>query len=159
MNGALLSSREMGWQTPDSILSLVRAVSPIGLDPATTRENPAGAATWFYPPAFDGLIQAWAGHGLAYVNPPYGRALPRWIEKCKTESLSPGARIIALVPSRTDTRWWHEGALSARSVCFVRGRIKFVGAPSAAPFPSAFLYWGDGHERFREVFSTIGYCT
>ena len=47
-----------------------------------------------------------------------------------------------LVPSRTDTTWWHELVMPrASAVRFVRGRLKFLGptVKASAPFPSAVL--------------------
>ena len=152
MNASLLSSVDMGWQTPQSELAYVRRVGPIGLDPCTTRDNPVGAPSYFALPN-DGLILEWTGLGLVFVNPPYGRELPAWINKC-TISAEAGVEIIALVPARTDTRWWH--GMTPDAICFRKGRIRFVGAPSSAPFPSAYVYWGQNPSEFKDVFIDIG---
>ncbi len=61
-----------------------------------------------------------------------------------------GARGVILVPSRTDTEWWsllwnfelHQPRPWVRQIRYVRGRLTFVGAPSAAPFPSAVVVLG-----------------
>ena len=42
-----------------------------------------------------------------------------------------------LIPSRTDTKWWHDYVMKAKEVHLVRGRLKFGTADNAAPFPSA----------------------
>jgi hypothetical protein len=55
-----------------------------------------------------------------------------------------GCTVVALVPARTDTRWFHEYVWDSEtdmpkryvSVRFVKGRLKFGGATSGAPFPS-----------------------
>lgn len=154
----LMSSAKDDWQTPDNILELVRRVAPIGLDPCTTAENPCQAHK-FYTPAEDGLKFTWdvPADYLVYVNPPYGRGIGKWIQHC-AHSGGPGRRnqIIALVPARTDTKWWHSAKYDA--VCFWRGRLTFRGAPSVAPFPSALLYWGRNleRERFIHTFSLYG---
>jgi hypothetical protein len=46
-----------------------------------------------------------------------------------------------LIPSRTDTRWWHEDVMTADEIRFVKGRLKFGDAVNAAPFPSAIVVW------------------
>lgn len=155
----LMSSVRMDWQTPRKVLDLVRLVGRIGLDPCTTDDNPVGADDWIAPPS-DGLLQEWpsddgAGAFLTYVNPPYGRSLGAWMAKCNEESAN-GAEIIALVPARTDTRWW-EHVTQADAICFWRGRLTFEGAPNAAPFPSALVYWGERRKRFVQVFGAKGW--
>lgn len=127
------------WQTPAVVLDRVRQIGPIGLDPATSDDNPTGAAHHF---TTDGLAQSWAGHGLVYVNPPYGRTETRqWTAKMAAEAAE-GVEIVALLPARPSTIWWHTHVLTARLVAFWRGRLRFVGADSGAPFPSAIIYWG-----------------
>jgi hypothetical protein len=44
--------------------------------------------------------------------------------------------VVCLIPSRTDTKWWHDYAMQADEIRFVRGRLKFNGM-GPAPFPSA----------------------
>ena len=55
-----------------------------------------------------------------------------------------GATVVCLVPARTDTLWWHEYVMRASEVRLIRGRLSFVGAKSAAPFPSAIVVFGPG---------------
>ena len=68
-----------------------------------------------------------------------------------------GGSGIALVPGRIDTRWFQNHIGQARSLCFVRSRITFVGAPDPAKFPSVFAYFGRGHLRaFERHFGNHG---
>jgi phage N-6-adenine-methyltransferase len=158
MNPALNSSVKMDWQTPDSLLDLVRQVGPIDLDPCTVMENPT-RAKFFCTPENDGLSKPWTemARGLIYVNPPYGRELPEWVAKCVAEAEA-RAEIVLLTPARPDTRWFQTAAsrTGTATVLFWKGRIKFRGAPASAPFPSAIFYWGPRPERFREVFAGKG---
>jgi hypothetical protein len=159
VHAALNSSVKMDWQTPDSLLELVRKVGPIALDPCTVSDNPTQARA-ICTPANDGLQVEWSRvtrtwPGLVYVNPPYGRELHKWIAKCVVEGRD-GAEIVLLTPARTDTNWTHMAATSAQVTLFWKGRLKFKGAKDAAPFPSALFYWGPRHERFREVFAGRG---
>lgn len=49
-------------------------------------------------------------------------------------------RVICLLPARTDTAWWHSYVLPyAAQIHYLRGRIRFEGANSSAPFPSAVV--------------------
>lgn len=70
---------------------------------------------------------------------PYGRQIRRWTEKAWTEA--PAALIVALVPSRTDSAWWHDYVMPASEIRFLRGRLKFSGAEHNAPFPSTVVVW------------------
>ena len=45
--------------------------------------------------------------------------------------------MVCLVPARTDTKWFAIIWEYARLIIFLQGRLKFVGAESSAPFPSA----------------------
>jgi len=155
---ALFSSENGGWGTPPEILDLVRAVAmtgEIGMDPATSPDNPCRAVQ-FYTPETDGLFQTWGYWGLVYVNPPYGRGIGNWTSKMRVEGHS-GTELIALLPARTDTAWWQADVATANAICFWRGRIKFVGAAAGAPFPSALAYWGNRARVFERVFADRGW--
>lgn len=154
---ALMSSALTEWFTPQSVLGLVRSMSGggIGLDPATSIQNPCEATT-FYTEAENGLVQPWTGHGLVYVNPPYGRALGLWAIKIRDEAMA-GAEIVACLPARTDTAWFRIAAAAADAQCFWYGRIRFSNSEDSAPFPSVFAYWGDRAKAFRRAFHTRGW--
>lgn len=137
----LMSSARGDWQTPDCVLERVRRVAPIGLDPCTVESNPTGAWST-YTPEIDALkpgVLWWLPDdaGLIYCNPPYGRGIGAWVDKCREAAA--GETVIALLPARTDTRWF---PWDADAICFWRGRLTFRGAPAPAPFPSAVVYWG-----------------
>ena len=79
-----------------------------------------------------------------FVNPPYGREIKHWVEKAYKESLEPyNECVVMLIPSRTDTIYWHEYIFGkAKAIDFLKGRLKFEidGVPrDAAPFPSALI--------------------
>jgi hypothetical protein len=163
MNPALLSSARPDWNTPEEILSLVRQLGPIGLDPCSNPTSLVGArVAWSLETGDDGLAVPWRQAlwpdyvGLVYVNPPYGREIEPWAAKCAAEA-APGCEIVALLPARTDAGWWQWHITTARAVCFWRGRLRFLGAESSAPFPSALAYWGARVGRFRAVFGPHGW--
>ena len=55
-------------------------------------------------------------------------------------------RVICLLPARTDTAWWHRYVLPfAAEIHYLRGRIRFEGAGSSAPFPSAVVIFEKRH--------------
>jgi site-specific DNA-methyltransferase (adenine-specific) len=153
------SSASPEWYTPEAVLERVRMVAPIGLDPCSSGRDSVRAAR-SYTAADNGLAQPWIVESgtLVYVNPPYGRGIGPWVEKCyRSGQLDKSARIIALLPARVDTAWFQH-VWNATAVCFVRGRLKFSGHTNAAPFPSALAYWGscDWDSRFENAFRDLG---
>ena len=77
----------------------------------------------------------------AFLNPPYGRQIGRWIQKAY-ESAQAGARVVCLLPSRTDTAWWHDFVMKANEIRFIRGRLYFNDNDGRAPFPSVIVVFG-----------------
>lgn len=70
----------------------------------------------------------------------YGRQLPRCIEKAWTEQ-NAAEIIVALIPARVDTSYWHEYIFGHAEIRFLRGRLRFEGAVNVAPFPVAVVIW------------------
>jgi len=80
------------------------------------------------------LFSEWAGKRV-FCNPPYGPKIGEWLKRGVEAELA-----VYLVPARTDTRWFHEQVLGkADEIRFVRGRLKFGGADTGAPFPSMIV--------------------
>jgi hypothetical protein len=52
--------------------------------------------------------------------------------------------VVCLVPARVDTTWWHDFAAKGE-ITFLRGRIRFGGCDSGAPFPSAVVVFRDAN--------------
>jgi len=138
------------WCTPLDVLEVVREIfGEIDLDPCTNPDSTVGARH-SRTKEQDGLASSWALPELAqtpgkpvrvWVNPPYGRHLGDWFAHA-VEAAIQGAEVLLLVPARTDVEWWHRWVAQADAVCFWAGRITFAGAPAAAPFPSALIYYG-----------------
>ena len=54
--------------------------------------------------------------------------------------------MVALLPARPDTAYWHEHVAGHAVVYFLRGRLRFGDGDQGAPFPSALAVWGAGAE-------------
>lgn len=136
---SLYSSRRDDWATPHWLFDALNAEFDFTLDPAATAEN-AKCAKYFTPES-DGLIQSWAGERV-FLNPPYGRGVAAWMRKAATEHVQIA---VVLVHARTDTRWWHDWVMPfASELRFVKGRVRFEGAPSSSPFPSVLVIYRPG---------------
>lgn len=151
MNGALLSSKNMGWCTPADFFSELDQEFHFNLDPAATDKNAKCAR--YFTPADDGLKADWGGCRV-FCNPPYGRQITDWVRKGYEESKKPGTLVVMLIPARTDTSYFHDYIFHGKAdeVRFIRGRLTFTdedgnptkdakGRPCSAPFPSAVVIW------------------
>lgn len=159
MNNKLhFSSKDQTWETPQDFFDKLSDEFNFVLDVCATDETAKCAN--YYTPETDGLTKDWKRgtefalyfggeicRGWAFMNPPYGREIKLWIAKAAEEAMN-GAKVIALIPSRTDTRYWHEHIWDAekhkprpwvREIRFVPGRLKFGNAKNSAPFPSAVI--------------------
>jgi phage N-6-adenine-methyltransferase len=137
------SSVDHCWQTPQELLEALYKVFRFDLDPcAATKTRQGVKARVRYTAEDDGLNLPW--HGVVFMNPPYGRTLGDWVAKGRHEHESGRAHVVvALLPARPDTRYWHEHIAGKATVYFLKGRLKFGGGEQSAPFPSALVIWGE----------------
>lgn len=139
MNKALFSSATDLWSTPNDFFEKLNEEFHFTLDPCATKEN--AKCPSYYTKEEDGLRQDWGGH-VVYCNPPYGRELPKWVEKAYNESKKPGTTVVMLIPARTDTRYFHDYIYhNATEIRFSKGRLKFGNARNSAPFPSMVVIY------------------
>ena len=139
------ASVQHNWHTPAWLLEKLYTVFEIfDLDPCSPtnkRKQAPVKAKLYYTASDDGLSLPWCGK--VFVNPPYGRAIKAWIQKAHLEHTHDNTQlIVALVPARTDTVWWHEFVAGKTDVLFLRGRLSFGDCGQSAPFPSALILWG-----------------
>jgi|7_EtaG_2_1085326.scaffolds.fasta_scaffold00687_9 site-specific DNA-methyltransferase (adenine-specific) len=149
----IMPAAKTNWHTPQVVIDLVEKFDMVGLDPCW-EEGCLVKPMRRFTKRDDGLIRDWRGYGTVFVNPPYDD-LRRWCEKISMEG-ERGVEIIALLPSRTDTKAFQERVSKATCMCFWKGRLRFVGAKASAPFPSLLAYWGDRYDRFYEIFADKG---
>lgn len=62
------------------------------------------------------------------------------MKKCYDESFN-GTKIVALIPVSSSSNWWHNYVWKHCEIEYIKGRIKFVGAPFTAPFSSALAIY------------------
>lgn len=123
MNRVLFSSASDEWSTPQDTFNSLNDEFGFVDDPC-----PLGGG-------INGLMREWGSP--CFVNPPYSEIYP-WMEKAHLECKH-GKQVVLLVPARTDTKWWHEFAMKAKEIRFIRGRLKFGGSKNSAPFPSCVI--------------------
>lgn len=137
MNEAMFSSNNMNWCTPQAFFDLLDKEFHFVLDAAATEKS--AKCKKYYTPEQDGLKQTWNVGGATFCNPPYGKNISAWVKKAYEEAQR-GATVVLLIPSRTDTAYFHDYIYGRAEIRFVRGRLKFTDENGAekhsAPFPS-----------------------
>lgn len=141
MHDCLFSSASVSWATPQDLFNSLDYVFNFTLDPCADVDN--AKCEKFYTEEQDGLSKDWYGHKV-FCNPPYDRtATGDWVKKCHDEAKKPGTIVVMLIPSRTDTKWFHEYIYKSNAqIHFIKGRLKFGESKNAAPFPSMIVIFG-----------------
>ncbi len=129
----LFSSVKDDWETPQHLFDELNQEFGFELDVCADESN--AKCKRYFTVEDDGLNMKW--EGVCWMNPPYGRVIGKWIKKAYESALN-GAVVICLVPSRTDTKWWHDYCMKGE-VRFIKGRLKFGRSTNSAPFPSAVV--------------------
>ena len=139
------------WRTPQAFFEALDAEFGFDVDVAASAEN-CWKETYMGPDHHradrrDALTVPWLDN-VCWMNPPYSKCR-EFIAKAAQEARA-GAMVVALVPSRTDTRWWHSDVWDIEKhqprpgveIRFVKGRLKFGGtgkSENSAPFPSVVI--------------------
>ena len=136
--GIMFSSKSNDWATPQDFYNQLDAEFGFTLDPCASQSS--AKCSSFYTADDDGLSKNWEGQTV-FMNPPYGRKIGNWIQKAYEEGEKGNTRVVALIPARTDTKYWHNYCMKASEIRFVKGRLKFGqgDVKNSAPFPSAVV--------------------
>jgi len=137
MNKGMYSSDKKDWETPPDLFEYFNSLYDFELDVCANEHNAK------LPSYFDqnSLQLVWGTRN--WMNPPYGREISKWVEKASREHIT-----VALLPARTDTRWFQDYVLG-QTIYWIRGRLKFVGAENSAPFPSCVVIFGEEGKQYK----------
>jgi phage N-6-adenine-methyltransferase len=128
-----LRSGSVEWATPIDVFEKLNAeFGPFDLDVCATAEN-TKVASHYFTIADNGLDQEWTG--TIWMNPPYTRAICAWVAKAHAAAQA-GATVVALLPSRTGTKWFRDYCLGASECRFLPGRLHFNDGAGSATFAS-----------------------
>ena len=127
INKGLFTSLKQDWKTPKRFYEELNKEFNFDFDPCPVN------------PSFDGLDVEWGS--CNFVNPPYNK-LKDWLKK-GFEEWKKGKTVVFLIPSRTDTRYWHDYCMKATEIRFIKGRLHFDDSNKPAPFPSCVIVFGE----------------
>ena len=135
------SSKRSDWETPSEIFEPLRKEFNIVFDLCAHSRNTKCSA--HYNKRDNSLRMSWATNDddANWLNPPYGREIGLWVERAASWASGGRGTTVSLLPARTDTKWFHDHIYNKPNVevRFLKGRVKFVGAKHAAPFPSMIV--------------------
>lgn len=129
------------WGTPKWLFDKLNRIYNFSLDAAANLTNHK-CSRWFGPGGEreDALADPWPTDVNIFCNPPYSRGLQRrFVERAK-ECGDNGGLVVMLLPADTSTKLFHDLVLPAGPQ-FIRGRVRFEGAPAAAKFGSLIVVY------------------
>ena len=134
-NKVHFSSAHDNWSTPKDVYSSLDAEFKFDFDPCPLWGAEVRSMSGNFSPSQDGLLVEWGKSN--FVNPPYSD-ISNWCKKAH-EEWQKGKTVVMLIPSRTDTKYWHEYIMKATEIRFIKGRLKFGDSKNSAPFPSCIV--------------------
>ncbi len=141
----LFSCESDDWATPPDLFAYLDNIFDFQLDAAASPHNTKCSS--FFSVSDNGLAQDWHPFRRIWLNPPYGAALFPWTRKAWEEA-EKGCLVVARVPARTDTKWWHENVVGKARISFLRRRLRFRNplknrdGRGSCVFPAALLVYG-----------------
>ena len=90
---------------------------------------------------FDGLTREYKNQKI-YINPPYSQ-IKLWVDYA-LKLLGGGCKIVMLIPSRTETKYFHKLMEHNPKILFFKGRLHFNESKNSAPFPSCLIILEQG---------------
>lgn len=180
INPSLFTSQNQCWETPHDFFNACNDAFGFTLDACATAEN--AKVPKFFSEADDGYHQTWDDE-IVWMNPPYAlrevacvRTCKKkkcefrghhnssdipgqmdWVQKAYVETHFGKCKLAAvLIPARTDTKIFHDIIIPhAALVYFVKGRLRFVGAPAGAVFPSMLAIFAKERAVSFPIFKTL----
>lgn len=123
INKGLYTSKTDLWSTPQDLYDKLNNKHYFTLDPCCISENQKCDEGFPKDKGYNGLEESWDGHRV-FMNPPYGREISKWVKKAYEESLG-FCKVVALLPARTDTKWFHDYCYyKSDEIIFIKRKAK-----------------------------------
>jgi len=144
--GYLRDAKELSrsdWETPLLLFQAIQEKlhAKFSLDAAASAEN--AKCERYLTEQDNALVCSWGESKgrwwdeAVFINPPYGRGLDKWIDKCIEEAKK--NIVVALLPDGTDTEWFWKAYNNSTEIYLLKGRVPFVGSTSGNPSGSVVV--------------------
>ena len=156
INPALFSSATDNWETPQDIFDRFNNVFHFTLDPCADSKN--AKCDLYFTKEDDGLAHEW--YGKVWLNPPYGKEIPKFVKKLvhEYESGKVEEAILLVSAGTTSNKWF--AMLWPYVLCFTDHRIQFYTVDGSVcgrnTRGSVFVYLGKNNNKFAVEFSQFG---
>ena len=180
-NDLMFSSKKNDWDTPQWLFDHLNEEYKFALD--CCAESESTKCEEYISKEENALTIDWSkkvskGKSV-WMNSPYGRTIHLWMKMAVEKSLK-NYRIVCLLPSRTDTKYWHNYVTKACKIKFIKGRLIFgsdkywewvweqkcidgkknklykkYGKKNAAPFPSAIAIFDQKEKGLLKSFGVL----
>ena len=139
INKGLFTSDKDDWQTPKWLFDKLNNHFNFYCDVCASKEN--NKCNKFFDKVNSCLDNDW--FECNFMNPPYGREIGKFVKKAYDQWRLNDCTTVALLPARTDTKWFHDYIYEYADIIFIKGRLKFEGGEklAPAPFPSMIVIW------------------
>ena len=138
-------SGDQDRRTPFGVFEELNKEFKFELDPCTSSSKNGNLGTdKYFTKEQDGLKQDWSKFKSIFINPPFNQLSKKntWLDKCFMElEKAKDMTIVLLVPSKTETKWYHRLATSKflKELRFQKGRMTFEGHDN--PFIIGITYF------------------
>lgn len=148
----MFSSLDGGWRTPQELFDYLDSIYHFDTDVCADPFHPLKPI--HQEPPFrnfygnEGLTLPWTrydGNCIAFMNPPYGREISKWLEKAWLQMTLYNIMTVALVPARLDSKWFWNYCFPQQDkggIFAFKQRIRFINDDHdevPAPFPSVVV--------------------
>lgn len=137
-------STNQSWETPNDLFEKINLEFHFTRDVCASKDN--AKCKQFWTETDSCLDKEW--DGVNWMNPPY-KNMKQFIKKAWEQRYN--AITVALIPVRTNTRWWHDWCMKGE-ILFICGRPKFKGCIHGLPQPLALVVFGKEEGIMRSFF-------
>lgn len=134
--GYMPISKSVEWATPKWLFDELNLEFGFTIDVCASEDN--AKCDRYFSIKDNGLEQSWKNERV-WMNPPYGSEITAWIKKAHYQQHK-AKLIVALLPAKTSTKWFHAYIYNKTELRFLEGRLKFSNSGSA-PFGSMIVIW------------------
>lgn len=150
INKSWYTSEKGYWETPSWLFDILDSFYHFDCDVAANKYNTL--CKNYFSLENSCLDNVW--HKTNFMNPPYGSEIKSFIIKAHEEYFLRNNITIALLPARTDTRWFHNYIYKKTEILFIKNRLQYQIAGKGnrdAPFPSMIVGWGAKKQDFIDL--------